>query len=194
MTLRNITGLLTLTLGLGVACGLVRAVDPATLPVITVNGLVTLFGQPQVLFQTPGAEPGKVGSYVLGLHERQNGIQVLEIDAATHRITFDNHGERQQLALTTAAATSAAGGSDTNTTNEVVAANVPKHYPPDFIRAHTPEYLGGGLDGSTNGLSLAITNLETRMILIEAQREYLISKGDPAANDLPATALTPSNQ
>src|SRR5450756_1274162 len=87
-------------------------------PKITINGMMTLFGKPQVLFKfTPKALPGqpaKEESFVLGEGERQEEVEVTKIDMVAHSASFINHGIAQEVALSdtaklTAPATVAGG-------------------------------------------------------------------------------------
>jgi hypothetical protein len=83
---------------------------------ITPNGIMTLFGQLQVLFKVatppkPG-EPAQDQSYVMSEGDRQDGIAVTKIDEQAGMITFDNHGVTQKLALTTATSASTSPTSD----------------------------------------------------------------------------------
>lgn len=157
---------------------------------ITANGLISLFGQMQVLFKVeePGGpgQPPVEASYILGEHQGKGGIEVLAIDATTRVITFNNHGTVQNISLTGTPPIVA----PILAMNEP-AANVPKSYPKDFIRARTPDYLGGGPEAVADTNSVMLTNLEQRVIMIEAQRAYLKSQHDPAADLLPPTAMTP---
>ena len=73
---------------------------------ITPNGIMSLFGQEQVLFKVatppkPG-QPPQDQSYVMSEGDRQDGIAVTKIDEQAGMITFDNHGVIQTLALTSA--------------------------------------------------------------------------------------------
>src|SRR5271168_44531 len=79
---------------------------------ITPNGIMSLFGQLQVLFKVatppkPGQPPQDL-SYVMSEGDRQDGIAVNKIDEEAGVITFDNHGIIQQLPLK---ATTASSGS-----------------------------------------------------------------------------------
>jgi hypothetical protein len=160
---------------------------------ITPNGIVSLFGQWQALFTVDHAaqagQSAQQSSYILAEHESREGITVLAIDAKGRTVTFDNHGVTQKLSLANAALI----GTDTVALDraepEYAPANLPKSYPPEFIRARTPDYLGGGMNSNTN--FPLMTNQEQRILLIEAQREYLKGKHDPAAAELPATEMTP---
>jgi hypothetical protein len=79
---------------------------------ITPDGIMSLFGQVQVLFKV--AVPPKAGqppqdqSYTMGEGDREDGIAVIKIDQAGQTITFDNHGVVQNIPLV--AATSSGGG------------------------------------------------------------------------------------
>jgi len=75
-------------------------------PKITPNGIMTLFGKLQVLFKVavaakPG-QPAKDESYVMGVGERQDEIEVQKIDEPSATITFNNHGMVQELPLVAA--------------------------------------------------------------------------------------------
>jgi hypothetical protein len=87
---------------------------PATPPPkITPNGIMTLFGKLQVLFKVanppkPG-QPPKEDSYVLGVGERQDEIEVQKIDESAATIIFNNHGTVQELSLVSGVATGGGG-------------------------------------------------------------------------------------
>lgn len=90
---------------------------------ITPNGIQDFFGTVKALFKTTGA-PGKPGQapkdqfYMLAVGERQDGIEVKNIDQKNGIVTFDNHGVVQELPLVTTGSGSgaAAGGSGNNFT------------------------------------------------------------------------------
>jgi hypothetical protein len=163
---------------------------------ITITGLMSIFGQFQVLFKF--SSPGKAGQpaqddyYVLKQRQSEDGIEVLQINAETGVVTFNNHGAVEDVAL--------AGWNPANSPLPVTgestdapapAANLPKVYPESFTRARTPDYLGGGPNGVRPDQPLPATSMEDRILLIEAQRAYLKSHHDPSADLLPPTALTP---
>ncbi len=88
---------------------------------ITPNGIMSIFGNLQVLFKVagtakPGQPPGKDQSYILSVGQRQDDIEVTRIDEKNNLVTFNNHGLVQELplanapALTTAAPPSGAPG------------------------------------------------------------------------------------
>jgi hypothetical protein len=71
---------------------------------ITPNGIMTIFGEVQVLFKVagspkPGGPPSAEESYILSEGQRQDDIEVVKIDEKNGIITFNNHGETQQLPL-----------------------------------------------------------------------------------------------
>jgi hypothetical protein len=83
-----------------------QPVDPATQadppPKITLNGIMSIFGQLQVLFKvTPKAgQPGaKEESYILSEGQRQDEIEIVHIDEKASLVTFNNHGTVQELPL-----------------------------------------------------------------------------------------------
>ncbi len=85
-------------------------VDPTPIepPIkITPNGIMSIFGKVQVLFKTPGkakaGQPAKEESYVMSAGERQDEIEVVSINEKEGKVTFNNHGVTQELALVAAA-------------------------------------------------------------------------------------------
>ena len=167
---------------------------------ITPNGIMSLFGQEQVLFKVatppkPG-QPPQDQSYVMSEGDRQDGIAVTKIDEQAGMITFDNHGVIQTLALTSAsdASSSAMGGPSGSTPDQPGR----RFLGGRFGRAR--DLSGGGANpnntpssGSTpvnvNNNSDRITP-EAQVILMEAQRQQFQQAGDPAAAIIPPTVLT----
>jgi hypothetical protein len=83
-------------------------------PKITPNGIMTIFGKKQALFKVadkpkPG-QPQKDTSHVLSEGEREDDIEVVKIDSENNTITFNNHGEVQELVVVDAGATGGAPG------------------------------------------------------------------------------------
>lgn len=83
---------------------------PATPPPkITPNGIMTIFGKLQALFKVAGTakpgQPAKEESYIMGVGERQDDIEVQKIDEKAAVITFNNHGTIQELPLVAGTAT-----------------------------------------------------------------------------------------
>ncbi|MGA2788806.1 MAG: hypothetical protein ABSF60_14900 [Verrucomicrobiota bacterium] len=78
-----------------------QSADPP--PKITPNGIMSIFGQLQVLFKvaTPAkpGQPAKEDSYILSEGQRQDEIEVIQIDEKDSLVTFNNHGTVQELAL-----------------------------------------------------------------------------------------------
>jgi hypothetical protein len=63
------------------------------------NGIMSIFGQVQVLFKAAGTAPGRENSYMLAEGQRQDDIEVTKIDEKNGIVTFNNHGEIQTLPL-----------------------------------------------------------------------------------------------
>ncbi len=183
-------------------------VDPSSLippPKITPNGIMTLFGNLQVLFKVAGvARPGmppKDESYVMSVGDREDDIEVEKIDEKSATITFNNHGSIQELGLVPA--TGSGGGipgappglpmpgmgrspggfgrfghSQNNPSPTIptpVTSSGGGSAPPNAIQPN------GGQDGLTP---------ENQVILIEAQRMKYLQEGDPTAAIMPTTELT----
>jgi hypothetical protein len=67
---------------------------------ITPNGIMTIFGQLQVLFKVAASKPGdKENSYILTEGQGQDDIEVTKIDEKAGIVTFNNHGIVQALPL-----------------------------------------------------------------------------------------------
>jgi hypothetical protein len=90
-------------------------VDPAANdktppPKITPNGIMSIFGQLQVLFKVDStAKPGKPAGdddYILSEGQRQDDIEVVKINEKAGSVTFNNHGTVQELLLVSATPTS----------------------------------------------------------------------------------------
>ena len=191
---------------------------PATPPPkITPNGIMTIFGKLQALFKVAGvAKPGvpaKEESYVMGVGERQDDIEVQKIDEKAAVITFNNHGTIQELPLIAGTAT---GGEPT------ASAALPTPRPdiaPTAGNGASPIGFGGrfgrgqsgtgnpnpgasapGLGGNGNSAiySPAASEAgrsqmtpEQRIIMIEAQRQKYLQDGNPIGKLLPTTQYTP---
>lgn len=71
---------------------------------ITPNGIMTIFGVKQALYKVagtpkPGGPPPTDESYILSEGQAEDGIEVVKIDEKNSIVTFNNHGEIQQLPL-----------------------------------------------------------------------------------------------
>jgi len=79
----------------------VQSGDPP--PKITPNGLMSIFGQSQVLFKV--AAPAEAGqppgdeSYLMSVGDQKDDIEVIRIDEKAGIITFNNHCKIQELPL-----------------------------------------------------------------------------------------------
>ena len=75
----------------------VKTIEP---PVKVVpNGIMTIFGQLQVLFKVPAKPGGKDASYILMEGQSQDEIEVIKINEKAGVVTFNNHGIVQDLPL-----------------------------------------------------------------------------------------------
>ena len=84
-------------------------INPDDVPLkITPNGIMSIFGQLQVLFKVapkPGQPPGtKEESYVLSEGQAQDDIEVTHINEKDGIVTFNNHGTVQDIPLASAPA------------------------------------------------------------------------------------------
>jgi hypothetical protein len=180
-------------------------------PKITPNGIMTIFGNRQVLFKVsipakPGI-PAKEDDYILGEGQRQDDIEVTQIDEKSGVVTFNNHGTVQEIPLTVASATAV-----TDAVNQNPYAAAPTgdsgrrfgggggRFGRNFVVGSGGNNFNGSNGGANNGSNLR--NMPTRqelpqidpdqqVIMIEAQRE--LHKGDPDYPPLPITELTPSD-
>jgi len=66
---------------------------------IVPNGIMSIFGQLQVLFKVAGKPPAKDASYILMEGQSQDEIEVVKIDEKAGIVTFNNHGIPQELPL-----------------------------------------------------------------------------------------------
>lgn len=183
---------------------------------ITVNGIIYLFGKPEVLFKvttkpTPG-QPSKDLSYTMGEGERQDDITVAKIDGKANVITFDNHGVTQELGLTDAKPTGPTGGPGPGPGGPPVVSPGGGGIPmpaqgvgakpligrlrgampgnnPNNATPDTAEVAGVAGTAAKGDPAHASDNLtpEERAILIEAQRGVWKEQGNPAAAILPPT-------
>jgi len=171
-----------------------RTDDPAIK--IMPNGIMSVFGQWQVLFKVslprPG-QPAKEYTYVLGEGQQQDDIGVVHIDEAAGRVTFNNHGILQDIPLpnapkldSLAAILNFSPPAKTVNPADRYLNNAGLEQPQDSMTADERNRI------EANQLqSRAAMPVDQRIIMIEAQRAYLKSQNDPAADLLPPTALTP---
>jgi hypothetical protein len=165
-------------------------------PKIALDGIMRITGQPQAVFKVPNAARAAHAStdepFILTEGQQRDGVEVVHIDETAGSVTFSNHGILQIISLTNSSPVDI----------PTVAANdafVPPHlYKPRMVGAigggRMPPYFGGGADNGGQGSQAPLT-AEQQMEMIEAQRAYYNSQGDPEsrrlARSLPPTALTP---
>jgi hypothetical protein len=86
-------------------------------PKITLNGIMSTLGNLQALYKVAGTgkpgEPAKDQSYILSEGQREDDIEVMQINDKANLVTFNNHGTVQEIPLANApkGALSAPGGS-----------------------------------------------------------------------------------
>jgi hypothetical protein len=164
--------------------------DATPTHIIKPDGIMSIFGQLQVLFKVAsGAKSGpipKETAYILGEGQRQDDIEVVQINELAGSVTFNNHGIVQVIPLPNA------------TTNGASITGMPGTMPgrpkPNLVgtigSGRIPPYLSGGDDQEGQNPQIPRTK-EQQMMMIEALRAYYKSQHDPRANTLPATAMTP---
>jgi hypothetical protein len=186
--------------------------NDASLPKITPNGIMTIFGKLQVLFKV--SEPGKAASqedsYIMSEGDRQDDIVVQKIDEKSATITFNNHGTIQELALVAGKASSGAPGPAASPSPGGIPLPHPGMPAPAGAGGQTVTTIGsrfgrGGPGGnnpnagggpaglgagkSANNVAQNISP-EEQVIMIEANRLKAIEDNDPTAPLFPTTELT----
>ena len=160
---------------------------------ITPNGIMSIFGQLQVLFKVApraGVPGAKEESYVLSEGQSQDDIEVTHIDEKASLVTFNNHGTVQELPLANAPALNMPA---------------PAGAAPALPNGVIPNRLGGGRFGGTRfggpNSAPAMSTLPTRQpqqsalsaedhqLLMVAQHLKAQQEGDPAAAIFPPTPL-----
>ena len=204
----------------------IPVVDPASLlpppeppPKITPNGIMTIFGQLQVLFKVavkpPPGQPQKDASYVMNEGERQDEVTVLKIDNKAGVVTFDNHGTVQELSLVPATGSSGSPappgsprGAMPGMNNSALRA-APSGGTSVLPAMGAASSTGPGgrkvrSGGNASQASSAATSIrgnsqsaqqetlspEAQIIMMEAQRAEWLDKKNPAASIIPPTPLT----
>ncbi len=139
------------------------AADATPPPKITPNGITDILGQLQVLFKV--ASPAKAGKpagdddYILSEGERQDDIEVIKIDEKAGVVTFNNHGETQELPLI--AATSTASVPPARSTGSLVNPAAGFRPPPGGLPGPAGNVFngrGGGAYGGNNSGGAGIGN------------------------------------
>ncbi len=180
-------------------------------PKITPNGIMTIFGNRQVLFKVsipakPGI-PAKEDDYILGEGQRQDDIEVTQIDEKSGVVTFNNHGTVQEIPLTVAPTIAMTGAANQSPPPAVPNAEGGRRFGGGgrFGRNSAVGIGGNNFNGANNGANdgsnlrsmptrqeLPQIDPDQQIIMIEAQRQQLKNAGDPTANIFPITELTPS--
>ena len=185
---------------------------PAGLPKITLNGIQNIFGKMQAIFKVAAAAgaprpmaapPGQPGqpapqppnkdqSYMLAEGERQDDIEVVKINEAEATVTFNNHGTVQTLTLQAAGGAGGAGGVTNRPPVQLGGLN---RLPPPAVPAPSGMVNDKGIyqPGGTPAGAAAVSSMtpEQRILAIEAMRARYRQTGDPRANILPPTPMTP---
>jgi len=216
VAVRNIFGLLPIPTN-NPADQAAPPVEPP--PKITPNGIMTIFGNLQVLFKVatkpPPGQPQKDDSYVMTEGERQDEIEVVKIDGKAGVVTFNNHGTVQELPLVAATATTGAGAAPGGAPGGHPGFPLPRSRPPSGGAAsgnlgslfeHANAASTGAMPtmgSSSSSSSSSSGNLgnnareealspEAQVIMIEANRmanQDAVEKG--SLPPFPPTALTP---
>jgi hypothetical protein len=184
-------------------------------PKITPNGIMTIFGNRQVLFKvTIPAKPGipaKEDDYILGEGQRQDDIEVTQIDEKSGVVTFDNHGTVQEIPLAVAPAIAMTGVANQNPFPAVPNGDSGRRFGGgggrpgrNFVIGNNGNNSGGVHIGSNPGHATPQNPLadqispdltpETQIIMIEANRiatQSQVDKGEMPP--LPITELTPAD-
>ena len=186
-------------------------------PKITLNGIMTIFGHKQALMQIqvppkPPA-PAKQESYILREGQRDGDIEVISIDVAAGKVKVKNHGEIQDLDFEHDGAKSnpplAVGAPGRippipHVGNRPVPPSLPLRRVPTRTlpqlhriqpnnQAAAQQGAPGGI-GSTARMQQRPMTADQQAALIELQRLEYQSKGNPVANLMPPTSLTPDAQ
>ena len=197
--------------------------DPTKdLPKITPTGIMGVFGNLQVLFKVapvgksaPGA---KEEFYILSRGQRQDDIEVVNIDDKNGLVTFDNHGTTQELPLvagTAAGGTASASSGGMNPAMPPVMPGARGNNGATSVAMFGAGALGrnggaangnpgangggpnGGMDFGTSASPIQIyqpepsaLTPEAATIITEANKAAAEQSGDPSAPLYPTTALT----
>jgi hypothetical protein len=182
---------------------------------ITPNGIMSIFGQLQVLFKVAGKTPGQ-DAYTLSEGEQQDDIEVTKIDEKAGIVTFNNHGVVQSLPLVPATPTSTPA-IPSSFGNPGAPGNVPGSSGPGGNNGFNNRFgnrngnggrnrgdggNGGGNPGADDGTGLR--NIPTRYgsqqaaidpvvqtVLVEANRLKAQQEGNPNASIFPKTEMSP---
>jgi hypothetical protein len=170
--------------------------DATPPPKITPNGIMSIFGQLQVLFKVAvparQGQPAKDQSYILSAGQRQDDIEVTQINEKAGIVTFNNHGTIQELplivgtpgSLPAATANPMTGYQPTSISNGNNFGGR-NRYGSNFRNVPSRNPLAGQQTGMTP---------EEQVIAIEANREATKQQViDGTMPPLPITEMTPSD-
>ena len=185
---------------------------------ITLNGIMTIFGSPQALFYVDVPPrppmPASQKSYILSQGQRQDDIEVTQIDDKKNVVTFNNHGIVQQIPLVKAAPITtptpvvmhsgfnvpgAAPGGYNNNNNAGNLARFGNRMGQNQSRnqnaGNNPGNPGspgfGNPGGPTAMQAQQQLSPEEQTVLIAAQKAQLKQSGDPTWKIFPPTELDP---
>jgi hypothetical protein len=128
-----------------------------SLPKITPNGIMSVYGHWKVLFKTSGGskpgQPAKDMFYDLAEGEMQDDIEVTRVDAQDGVVTFSNHGTEQEIPLASTAASGGGGGGGGSPGGPAFApdGNNGKSSGPNGSIIHFGGHGSGGPNGGANG-------------------------------------------
>jgi len=175
---------------------------------ITLNGIMSVFGQMKAFFKVAGKTPGKEDSYMLTEGQGEDNILVVKINEKGGEVTFNNHGMEQivPLAVSTGSGAGAglprpggipgiSGGISANPGNSGSIITIGGS-------GSSSSGIGGGIpspDAGTNlravptryGSQTPAIDPVVQTVLIEANRLDAQNKGDPISKIFPITELTP---
>ena len=180
------------------------------------NGIMTIFGQLQVLFKVAGKPPAKDANYILMEGQSQDEIEVVKIDEKAGIVSFNNHGIPQDLPLVvtqpTAPPSAPTGGGNAGFPAMRPGGGTPAGGPAgnnpfmnrvgnrggeSSVKPYGGMNPGGGGNGgavpSRGGISSPDTqnalSPEANMILTAAEHARLQQAGDPMAALFPPTPI-----
>jgi hypothetical protein len=170
---------------------------------ITPNGIMSIFGQWQVLFQTAVVgKPGDQSSYMLAEGQAQDDIEVVKIDDKSGFVTFNNHGVVEKIPLDKAPATAASpagspGFSPVAGIRLPVLPNGAANNGAIGLNPYAPKANStGGQIGANSAASAQVNNAaqtqapmdpDTQELLILANHLKMQQEGDPSAQLFPVT-------
>jgi len=187
-------------------------------PKITPNGIMSIFGQLQVLYKVApkAGQPGaKEESYVLSEGQQQDDIEVTHINEKGCIVTFNNHGTVQEIPLantpainTPAPGPASSGNSGGGGTPSRIGGTRPSGGPGGRFGGQN-RGVGNGNNNTGMGGGPALNTVPTsssyggqqpsqntftpeqQVIMMEVQRAQWQKEGNPAHAIIPHTLLTP---